>query len=55
MIKMDMKEKRGIALEHLSWWLIALAVLVIVLVLAFVLKEKLIGLVDHIKDIFRGR
>ena len=38
---MYMKGKRGIALESLIWWIIAIAVLGIMRVLAVVLKDKL--------------
>jgi len=50
--KMRIK-KRGIALESLSWWLIAIAVLVIILVFAYLLKDKLWEMGTYIKNLFR--
>jgi len=44
-------KKRGIVTEYLPWLLIALAVLAIVMVSIFLLKEKGIFLVDKIKDL----
>jgi len=48
-------KKRGIVTEYLPWLLIALAVLAIVTITIFLLKEKGTSLIDQIKDIFRGR
>ena len=45
--------KRGMTWETLIPWIIAIAVLVIVIVLAVVLKDRLIGYGGFIKDIFR--
>ncbi len=50
---MDNK-KKGVAVDYLIWWIIAAAVLVIVLINIFLLKGKGISLIDKIKDIFRG-
>jgi len=47
--------KRGIAIEGLVWWVIAIAVLVIMIVLAVVLKDKLGDIGSYIKNIFRFR
>ena len=47
--------KRGIITEYLPWILIAVAVLVILLVFAFFLRGKGIGLIDQIKNLFVGR
>ena len=47
-----MKGKRGIALESLIWWIIAIAVLAIMVVLAVVLKDKLFSLGSYIKGLF---
>ena len=49
-----MKGKRGIALENLSWWLIGLAVLAVILIVIFLLKDKLVGMIPFIKNIFRS-
>lgn len=46
--------KRGIVSEYLPWLLIGLAVLAIVLVTIFLLREKGFSLIDRIKDIITG-
>ena len=48
-------KKRGIVTEYLPWLLIALAVLAIMVITIFLLKEKGISVIDSIKNIFRGR
>jgi len=45
--------KRGIAMENLTWWLIALAVLAVIVVFSILLRDKLGELAAYIKDIFR--
>jgi len=49
-----MKSKRGIVTEYLPWILIAVAVLVILSITIFVLREKGISAIDTIKNLFRG-
>ncbi len=46
-------EKKGIISEALPWILIAVAILVILLLTVFVLKEKGISLIDKIKGMFK--
>ena len=46
-------KKKGIITEYLPWLLIALAVLAIVIILIFTLKEQGISLIDKIKDLLR--
>jgi len=46
--------KKGIISEYLPWILIAVAVLVILMIAIFVLKEKGFSLIDQIKDLFRN-
>ena len=48
-------KKRGIVTEYLPWLLIALAVLAIIVITIFLLKEKGISIIDSIKNLFRGR
>ena len=48
-------EKKAIVSEYLPWILIAIAVLAILMIAIFVLKDKGIGLIDRIKDLFVGR
>ena len=45
-------KKRGIASEYLPWLLIAIAVLAIVMITIFLLKDKGISLIDKIKGLF---
>ncbi len=47
--------KKGMELEMLGWWLIAFAVLVIVIIGIIILKEKGLGALDFIKNLFRFR
>ena len=47
--------KKGIVTEYLPWILIALAVLTILMITIFVLKEKGVGVLDNFKNLFRGR
>ena len=44
--------KRGVISEYLPWMLIAIAVLAIVIIAIFVLKEKGFSLIDQIKALF---
>jgi len=46
-------KKKGIITEYLPWLLIALAVLVIIMITIFVLREKGISLIDQIKNLFK--
>ncbi len=45
-------KKRGVVVDYLPWILIAAAVLVLVLLGIFALKDKGIGMIDNIKNIF---
>ena len=46
-------KKRGIVSEYLPWILIALAVLAIMMITIFVLKEKGISVLDNFANLFR--
>jgi hypothetical protein len=46
-------KKRGIVTEYLPWLLIALAVLAILMITIFVLREQGVSLIDQIKNILR--
>ena len=48
-----MKDKKGIITEYLPWLLISLAVLAIVMLTIFFLKQEGTSLIDKIKDILR--
>ena len=49
------KNKKGIISEYLPWLLISVAVLAIVMVTIFLLKEEGIGVIDKIKNLFSFR
>lgn len=46
-------KKKGVISEYLPWLLIAVAILAIVMITVFLLKEKGFSLIDRIKDLFR--
>ncbi len=46
-------DKKGVITEYLPWLLISLAVLAIVMITIFFLKQEGTSLIDKIKDIFR--
>ena len=46
-------DKKAVAIEGLVWWLIAIAVLAIMVILAVVLKDKLAGIGIYLKNLFR--
>ena len=48
------KNHKGIISDYLPWLLIAVAILAVVMVAVFVLKDKGISLVDAIKNLFGG-
>ncbi len=50
-----MKGKRGVEVQILIFWLIAIATAVVVAVMYFVLKGKGVNLIEQIKNIFRFR
>ncbi|MEK6906193.1 MAG: hypothetical protein AABW81_01075 [Nanoarchaeota archaeon] len=45
--------KKAMETEMIGWWVIALAVLVIMLIGFMILKGKGIGAIDYIKNLFR--
>ena len=52
---MKRMNKLGIVSEYLPWIIIAVAVLVILVVAAFFLREHGFNLIDKIKSLFVGR
>jgi hypothetical protein len=50
-----MESKRGIVTDYLPWLIIGLAILVIVFISIMILKDKGIGFIDQIKNLFRSR
>ena len=51
--KVSQIQKKGIVADYLPWLLISIAVLAIVLIFVFILREKGFSLIDQIKNIFR--
>lgn len=49
-----MKGKKGVAIENLVGWIIGIAVLATMIILAVVLKDKLWDLGAYLKNLFRG-
>lgn len=47
------KNKKGFELEVLGWWILGIAVLVIVIFGMIILKGKGVGMIDYIKQLFR--
>ncbi len=47
------KDKRGIELEMLGWWIIAVVILVIIVVAIILLKGKGTAALEYIKNLFR--
>ncbi len=47
------RDKKGIISDYLPWILIAVAVLVILMITIFLLKEKGGSLIDQVKNLFR--
>ncbi|MCR4327351.1 MAG: hypothetical protein NUV46_02100 [Nanoarchaeota archaeon] len=47
-----MKNKRGIVSEYLPWILISIAVLVVLMLTIFILKDKGIAIIDSIANLF---
>ncbi len=48
-------KKRGIVSEYLPWILIAVAVLVVLVISAYFLRQGGAGLIDKLKGIFVGK
>lgn len=49
-----MKKKRGaFELDQLAWWIVGIAVLVIVVIGLFILKDKGVGAMQYLNNIFR--
>lgn len=47
-----MKGKKGVVSEYLPWIIIAIAVLVIVMIAIFFLKDKGVSVLDFFKNLF---
>jgi hypothetical protein len=47
------KNKKGIELDMLGWWIIAIVILVILVLAVVMLKGKGFGALEYIKDLFK--
>ena len=47
------KSKKGIELDMLGWWVIAIVILVILVLAMLMLKGKGSGALEYIKDLFK--
>lgn len=47
------RNKKGIEMEMLAWWIIALAVLVIMFLAYMILRGRGIGAIEYIQNLFR--
>ena len=48
-------KKKGVISNYLVWLLIAIAILAILMITIFILKEKGFSLIDQIKNLFKMR
>ncbi|MBS3071020.1 hypothetical protein J4407_01830 [Candidatus Pacearchaeota archaeon] len=48
-------DKKGIVADYLPWILIAIAVLAVLMIAIFTMKEQGISLIDKIKDLIKFR
>jgi len=46
-------KKKGVISEYLPWILIAVAVLVIIFITMFLMKDQSISLIEKVKNLFR--
>lgn len=46
-------KKRGVISEYLPWLLIAIAILAILMITIFLLREKGFSLIEQIKNLFK--
>jgi len=47
-------DKQGIVMDYLPWLIIGIAVLAIIFIAMFLLKDKGIGFIDKILNLFRS-
>ena len=48
-------KKKGVVADYLPWIIIAVAILVILTIAAFFLRNQGFNLIDQIKNLFAGR
>lgn len=48
-----MKGKRGFEIEALGWWILAIAILIIFIIGWIILKDKNLGMIEYLKNLFR--
>jgi hypothetical protein len=49
------KNKKALELEMLAWWILGIAILVIIFIALFILKGKGVNAIEYIKELLRGR
>jgi hypothetical protein len=49
------KNKKALELDMLGWWILGLAILVIIFIAVFILKGKGANAIEYIKDLLRGK
>jgi len=47
-------DKKGVVMDYLPWLIIGIAVLAIIFIAMFLLKDKGIGFIDKILNLFRS-
>lgn len=53
MVKKFLKKKKGMETEMMGWWIIGIAVLVIMIGGYFILREKGIDVIEYLKNLLR--
>ncbi len=53
-LKLNKLNKKAIVMDYLPWLIIGVAVLTIVMITIFILKNKGVSLIDQLKGLFRG-
>ena len=51
---MAMRNKRGLEMDMLGWYIIGALVLIVALVSYFILRDKMSGAIEFIKNIIRA-
>lgn len=48
-----MKNKKGMEIEALAWWIIAVIILIVLIVGFIILRQKDVSAIEFIKNLFR--
>lgn len=52
-VKMRRKGKKGMEIETLGWWIIAVIILIVLVVGYVILRQKDVSAIEFIKNLFR--